>query len=158
MTKSTNVKANPLRKNLRIDSEKAVKGIRFELSEYPNEDGTIPTFILASTTRHNVGYQKALREAVKEHNLIEADGSVKNNSLTDEELEKIIEKITVENTVIGWENFEPEESGVKIPFSLDKAVEILLNPDWVDLLAKLNEVIRNTDNYRIAEREQAAKN
>lgn len=150
-----------LRSKLRVDNEKANKGVKFTLDQFPNEDGTVPYFILASMSKHNIAYQQALRELGKDlldNGKLKADNTLDFKKASIEEVSNLHDTAFVTNIVLGWGNLEPETAGVKVKYSKDKAVDILLNPDWSDLLELIQDYATSMDNYRIAELEKSAKN
>lgn len=98
-------------------------GVWFDVTE--NTDGSKCRVRLRRAGRGNPKWSVSFREHMKD---VDAE------KVTPEEDEIITATIFAEANVADWEHFQPEDDGVELPFSVDAAKKILLDPDWIELL------------------------
>lgn len=139
-----------LRKAFHTDKSKEEDGFELELIEAPNDDKSIPTFILARMTRTNTEYTKAMEEAYRPHRRRQQLGM-----MTMKEHEQITLDIFCQTILRGWKNVQ-DDKGQDIKFSFQAAKDLLSElPDLYDrLLNEANEVA----NFKTGVQEAEAKN
>lgn len=148
---------------IKVDSKSAKEGVRFSLDDYPNEDGTIPVFYIGSASKHNLEYlakQRQFRLDLIKKGVLKQDGTVnlEAHDTAVDDVESLRDTMFVETNLLGWDNFQPNLVGKNEAFSKELAKEILLNPDWSELLEMLRDFSEDLANYRVQEREKSAKN
>jgi hypothetical protein len=98
-------------------------GVWFDVCE--NADKTKCRVRLRRHGRGNPLWSVAYREHTKDKEM---------ESVSPEEDEVITANIFAEANVADWEHFQPNDDGVELPFSIDNAKSILIDPDWIELL------------------------
>lgn len=53
--------------------------------------------------------------------------------LTPDQDRAFMAEVYADAVVAGWENMQPEDDGVNVPFSRDAVVALLADPDWLEL-------------------------
>jgi hypothetical protein len=99
------------------------EGVWFDVDK--NSDGSQCRVKLRRAGRGNPHWAASFREHT-------ADRDMEN--LSPEEDEIITANVFAEANVVEWENFQPEDDGANLEFSVDNAKMILTDPDWVELL------------------------
>lgn len=112
-----------LKKKFKTSSRLVEEGVWFDVTT--NEDGTLCRVRLRRSGRSNRKWVASFRDNT-------ADVDMDNLSV--EEDEAITAKVFVEACVVDWEHLQLEDDGKEIPFSPEKALEILSDPDWIELL------------------------
>jgi hypothetical protein len=139
-----------LAKKFRVDASRVKEGVWFTVGK--NEDGTECRFRLRRIGRGNPVWARVYRE-VTEH--VDAE------NLSVEEDAAISAEVFARANVVDWENVCFEEGGEYVPFSEKKAVEILCDPDWTELvktlMVKANE-IQAFQREKETKKEEEAKN
>lgn len=139
------------------DEKKEVEGV--EVTFPPNDDGSVPVFIIAATSKSNQKYSKALENATKPwRRNIEAMGS--------QNAERIYREVFVKTVLKGWKNvqvpqklvehFEGVAESGNIPFNEKNAVALFekLPRLYDDLTQRAGSV----ELFREAQREEEAGN
>ncbi len=119
-----------------------------EVTLAPNNDGSVPTFILAATSRNNQKYNVALEKAVK---------PFKNNlkDLPNEKAFDLYLKVFIDTVLKGWRNIQ-DKNGQGIPYSKETAYELFKKlPRLYD---KLTADAADIETFKEAVREEAAGN
>lgn len=98
--------------------------------------------------RFEAEQRRLKREAREQH-----DGG----ELSERQARDIIAPAVAEFIVLDWENLENED-GSKIPYSREKCVELLRNPELHDLYDWIVASASNRDNYAKSVARAAAKN
>lgn len=124
----------------KTDPSKQNDGVWFDICE--NDDGSMCRVKLAREVSHNKRYAKALREAVEPYS-----AALKTRAIKDEVAEKIYAKAFVEGCVIDWEHVQ-DPNGKEIEFSVEKAIEILIDPTMSDFYDLLKRYASNSKNFR----------
>lgn len=99
------------------------EGVWFDVAE--NTDGSMCRVKLRRAGRGNPHWATAFRAHT-------ADVDMEN--ISPEEDEVITANVFAEANVVDWENFQPEDDGQNLEFSVENARAILTDPDWVELL------------------------
>lgn len=136
-----------LNKAYRTNTAKEIQGFTLALDEAPNDDGTIPTFILARTGGANVAYSKALEVETRPYRR-----QIELGTLKPEIAEEALLKVFCKTIVKGWSNVQDEDGNV-IAFSEQAAIELLGKEDMKDLYSRLRDEANTAANYRDAMRE-----
>jgi hypothetical protein len=112
-----------LKSRFKTDAAAVRDGVWFDVCE--NADKTKCRVRLRRSGRGNPLWSVAFREHTKDHDM---------DSVSPEEDEVITGNIFAESCVADWEYFQPEDDGVDLPFSVESATAILVDPNWVELL------------------------
>ena len=99
------------------------EGVWFDVAE--NTDGSKCRVRLRRSGRGNPQWAVSFREHTKGLDM---------EAVSPEEDELITANVFAEANVVDWENFQPEDDGQNMPFSVENAKMILTDPDWVELL------------------------
>lgn len=143
-----------LKSKFKTDVVAARDGVWFD---YPmNSDGTTPRFKLARASKHNKKYVTAIRKVANALNM--ADGTVDLHSVDDTAAEKLLLDVFVDTVLLGWENFQPEDDGVVLPYSRDNALSVFGSDEWIDLFDDLDAKSKKATGYQTKVLEAAAKN
>lgn len=137
-----------LYKTYKTDAEKEIKGV--EITFEPNEDGTVPTFIISRIAESNKEYTKALDAATKPYRR-----QMQLGTLPKAKDKAIFLDVFVSTIVLGWSNVQGED-GQNIPFN--KANAIKLFTDLPDLLTELQVQASDAALFRVTALEDEAKN
>ncbi len=143
-----------LKGQFKTNAKLAADGKWFEYPAAANSDKTIPAFKLASArSRVNKAFALASKEVavpyVKDGKIIE--GAI-------EELNAAVAEAFARHVIRDWRNFQPNDDGVNEPFSVEKAVEILTDPEWTELYDDLYARAENADNFRDEQVAKTVKN
>jgi hypothetical protein len=90
-----------------------------------NSDKTKCRVKLRRTGRGNPIWSRVFREQTADRDM---------DNVSPEEDEVITANVFAEANVVDWEHFQPDDDGNDLPFSVENARSILVDPDWVDLL------------------------
>lgn len=126
---------------------------------YPaNSDGSVPAFKLARSGRQNQKYAEALTRYIEKYR---DDMTGKPRDLSPEE-QKVAESDMVDlfcrTVLLDWRNFQPNDDGVALPFSVEAAAAILNDLDWSDLYIDLQQRANNASNFKAKTVKAEAKN
>lgn len=139
-------------KNIRTSVTKENEGIPVYLEHAPNDDGTIPMFVLSRMSKSNVAYSKALAAATLPYRRQMELGTMKS-----EVAEKVFKDVFADTIVKGWQNVQ-DEKGQPTPFS-KKAARVLLDTEGLnDLYEYLQAEANSAANYREAQLETESGN
>lgn len=138
----------------KVDENKESKGVEFPFP--PNEDGTVPVFIVSRMAQSNVKYAKALEEAVKPYKHLQRTGELKGKLAT-----KVVMEAFVKGCLEGWRHVKFGDivgghNNEDAPFTHDNAIKLFTR--LPDLFADLQEFASQLVNFREAEIEEDAKN
>lgn len=128
------------------DAKKEAEGV--EVTFPPNEDGSVPTFILAATSKSNQKYAKALDAATKPYRR-------NMDAMKPETAEALYRDVFVKTVLKGWRNVQ-DRDGNDIPYSNENAVKLFT--DLPRLYDDLNSRAGSIDLFREAQREEEAGN
>lgn len=141
-----------LRKSMKVDVDLASDGAWIDLHEHPNDDGTIPGFLMARTSVElNPRFSEAVQKLADRKKSASKQLSLAEQTALDGEL-------MVSSLLLDWRNFEAEEDGVKLEYSAENAARIFKDPAWSDVRVFLAAESANKSNYSALNRELAAKN
>lgn len=123
-----------LTKQFATNKEAEIEGVEVTFS--PNEDGTVPTFVVSRASRSNPRYLKALERLTKPHRR-----AIELKTLSREMSEDIFRQVFVDGNMMAWENVplsdvtgEEKDTGYA-PFSRANAIALLTRlPDLYDEL------------------------
>lgn len=128
------------------DAKKEVEGV--EVTFPPNEDGSVPTFVLAATSKANQKYAKALEQATKPYRR-------NMDAMKPETAEALYKDVFVKTVLKGWKNVR-DRDGNDLPFSRENALKLF--EDLPRLYDDLNSRAGSIDLFREAQREEEAGN
>lgn len=132
-------------KQFKQDGTKANEGVWFE---YPaNLDGTIPKVKLAREGRSNKKWLATFRDVTKD---LDTD-----NLSAEEDFATGVEVFS-KAVVLDWENIQPNDDGVILPYETANVISLLSDPDWTDFYTDLKDKANSRDNFKA--KEKAAKN
>lgn len=141
-------------KSLKVSAQAANEGVWVSMTKYPNSDGTIPSFLLARVSKQNTKYFAGLRELTRDSEMTIEGVSETMADMDDGAIAELFAK----TVVLGWKDFQPEDDGFVLEYSVENAKALFLNPDWQDLYDMLSEKARNAATFRAKATEAAAKN
>lgn len=145
-----------LKKKFKTDTTAANEGVWFDFEDAPNADGTVPGFKLARKTGQNKAYSKAMREFTKEHTTEE--GVADFSSLSEAEAEAVELDVFVNALLVEWRNFQPEDDGKAVNFTVEAAKKVFGDPDWTDLYKDLARKCGQASAYKAKQLKAEAKN
>ena len=145
-----------LKDKYKTNSKLANEGVWVDFTDQPNEDGTVPGFKLGRKTNQNKAYARAMREFTKEHTT--EDGVFDLSTLPEEEAEAIELNIFAAALCLDWRNFQPEDDGKVLDYSLDNVKLIFGDSDWVDFYRVLASKAGKATAYKIKQQKAEAKN
>jgi hypothetical protein len=131
--------------DFKTDSNKVADGVWFWYSK--NSDGSVPGFLLSRSTRQNIRYAKAIREYQERYNVSDV------HQLDEAEAERSMLELFVDSVLLSWQNVQPEDDGVELPYTRENALRLLGNSDWFDLYNDLTVKASKAENFRVAKRE-----
>jgi len=93
---------------------KEIDGVPVQFA--PNDDGTVPTFIIAATSKTNARYAKALDSATKpwRRNM---------DAIGNEKAESLYRDVFIKTVLKGWSNVQ-DRDGKDIPYSQQAAIDL----------------------------------
>jgi hypothetical protein len=144
-----------LSKQYKTDKKAETEGIRCEMS--PNEDGTIPAFVIGRANRGNSRWAKALERITKPHRR-----ALEMNTLPKEKAAEIWMQVFIQGSLYAWEHVllsdvtgNENDQGFA-PFTNENAVSLFTNlPDLYDELSSRSG---SAAEFRIEALEQEAGN
>lgn len=132
----------------KLSNERITKGIQVTFE--PNDDGTVPTFIVGYMSTSNQRYNKSLeRESKPYQRLIDL------RKLPVEKDNEIMRRVFCSTILLGWENVQ-DANGKAIPFSFETAMQILA--DLPELFTQLKIEASTMVRFLESENEIDAKN
>lgn len=130
------------------DAENNGTPIPFEDAE--NDDGTIPTFIVARASKTNTAYTKALDLATRPYRR-----QIELKTFKNDDADRIMLDVFLSTVLKGWDNVQ-DAQGNSIGYSPEAARKLMT--EYPDIYARLNEESGNRVNYTAAIKEEEAKN
>ncbi len=134
------------------NTKKEAEGVEIPLS--PNKDGTVPTFIVAATSRSNTPYAKSLEKATKP---FRRAGKVV--GLDDAVADKLYKETFCKTVLKGWRNVQvKDENGelIVLVYNYENAVKLM--NDFPRLYDYLSEEAGSIERFQDEVREEEAKN
>jgi hypothetical protein len=130
------------------NAEKESEGVEVPMPEATNKDGSVPTFILASTSRANQKYAKALEKATKpfRRNM---------DAMSTEVGNQLYQEVFIKTVLKGWRNVQTK-NGEEITFTAANAKQLF--ETLPRLYDQLNEKASSIELFQDAQREEEAKN
>jgi len=116
----------------------------------PNSKGQPMAFRIARAGGANDAYNKRLEAMSRKHRR-----KIQNDMLESKELQEMIKEVVVDTVLLGWENIE-DRNGNDLPFTRENALKLF--KELPDLYADINEQANRVALFRIAVREEDAKN
>ena len=107
-------------------------------------------FLIAKMS--NPQYMAEIRKQVREKRVQFRHGKV-----SDEETEEMTIKAVAKTVLLGWKNLQGED-GKDIPYSQEKAYEILSDPCYRDLYTFIIEVSAEKETFALEARKEAVGN
>lgn len=135
-------------KKYKMDPVKTEQGIPVEFEV--NEDGTVPTIMLARAGAGNKKFTQELERVRKPHQRRIDAGLV-----SDEEMETFFLKTFAKVAITGWQNVNDEE-GKPLPYSYENALNLIT--ELPELYQELVQKSIERDNYRSYRLEEDLKN
>ncbi|MCB1238982.1 MAG: hypothetical protein KDB30_04810 [Tetrasphaera sp.] len=130
------------------DREKETDGV--EVSYAPNEDGTVPTFVVARTSKTNKQYTKALEKAIRPYKR-QIDLGTMDNDVAEE----IFRTVFAKTILKGWSGIQ-DKDGNEFPYTTANAIKLLT--DLPDLYEDLQERAKSAAAFKQESLEDDAKN
>lgn len=128
------------------DAAKEAEGV--EVTFPPNADGSVPTFIVAATSKNNQKYAKALELATKPYRR-------NMDALKNEQAEALYVDVFVKTVLKGWKNVQNKD-GSEIAYNYQNALDLFKRlPRLYD---DLNGRAGSIELFREAQREEEAGN
>ncbi|MES2180722.1 MAG: hypothetical protein V4493_01310 [Pseudomonadota bacterium] len=131
-----------------MDQSKELNGVPIQFEA--NDDGTVPTFIIARMGETNKPYMKAIELAQKPYMR-----QIQLKTMNKELHEKIIREVFATTIIKDWSNIQ-DENGNGLVYSKDNAVKILT--DLPELYTQLFNFAMSADAFKKEELEESAKN
>ena len=132
------------------DKSAETEGKAIVLPGTENEDGTQPTFYVARAHKRNRLYQKQVSRLFKDH-----QEEMRLGTMDDVVAEEKMTEAFLLGCVKGWDNVQ-DENGDVMPFSIENARVVF--DALPELLEALQDKSTNLETYRMATREDSAKN
>lgn len=145
-----------LKNKFKTNSAAAGSGVWVIFENAKNADGTVPAFKLARMSKQNKGYMTAMRRITEKYKT--ASGEFDASRISDEEGEKILLEVFVDNVLLSWRHVQPEDDGKSLEFTKENALKLLADPDWLDLVTELRAIAENAHNFKQAAIEADVKN
>lgn len=137
-----------LYKNFATESDKEVNGV--EIPFEPNDDGSVPTFIIARSGGGNKPYLKALKDATKPY-----ERQIALKTLDAETDAMIYKKVFASYVIKGWQNVQ-DENGAPLAYTAANAVKLM--SDLPDLYSILQSQSNEAALFRKTVVEEQSKN
>lgn len=115
-----------LAKKYKINARLARDGVWVDICT--NSDGSKCRVRLRRSGRGNPTWMAAYRARTANVDL---------DAVSPEEDEIITAEIFTEACVVDWEYMQPDDDGNNVPFSKGAALEMLSNPEWIELFKEL---------------------
>lgn len=131
-------------KKFRTSSKLVTEGAWFNITE--NSDKTKCRVKLRRSGRANRKWLVSMREHTAD---------IDTDSLSPEEDAKLMATVFAESCVVDWEHLQPEDDGNNLAFSDDNAVNLLTDPEWIDLLSDWQTKAGAAANYKAAREAEA---
>jgi hypothetical protein len=132
----------------KLSEEKLQQGTKVVFS--PNDDGTVPTFILGYMSNSNQRYTKCLERESKPHQRL-----IELKRLPAETDAAIMRRVFCQTILLGWENVQ-DVNGKPFVYTLENAIKLLT--DLPELFTQLKIEASNRSRFLEAELEDEAKN
>lgn len=116
----------------------------------PNDDGSVPEFVISRTGKSNKKYTKALEAATKPYRR-QIDLGTMNNDLA----EKLFMGVFIDTILKSWSNVQ-DEKGKDIAFTKQAAIKLF--SELPELYDDLQDKSKNAGLFREADLEDDAKN
>lgn len=137
-----------LYKNYATDSKKENEGVPIEFAA--NDDGSIPTFIVARSADSNKAYTKYSEQALKPYRR-----QIQLKTLPQEKDEEIYLDVFVTTIIKGWSNVQ-DENGNSLEYTKPNAKKLM--QDLPEVYKALREAAANVELYKLEALEEDAKN
>ena len=135
-------------KQFGTDAKKEQEGVRVTYAA--NEDGSLPTFIIARRSRSNTAYRVTMERETRPYRR-----QIELETLDAKTADEINMRVFAQSLLLGWENVQ-NTAGQKMEYTLDNAITLFkLLPDLFD---DLNEKAGKATLFVATETEEAAKN
>ncbi len=132
---------------IKTNTEQGTEG---QWIEFCPAQGDEPALELKIARVGNPKYNQRLQELVRPHRRKVRMGF-------DEDLEEFVKQAVAECVLVGWRGLQ-DNSGKEIPYSKEKSVELLTNPEYSDLFDFVMDVGGDAALYREHALEEAAGN
>jgi hypothetical protein len=130
------------------DRDKEKTGIPLTFS--PNDDGSVPTFMIARAGGVNQNYHKTLnRKAAPYRHLLDMD------AMPAERSNEILMETYAESVILGWENVQDKDNKV-IPYSQENCLSLLKS--LPELFAQIQRWATNHAKFAAVVSENEIKN
>lgn len=128
----------------KTDTDKETNGVEFLCP--PNDDGSIPTFIVSRMAQSNPKYNLALEAAVKPHKHLQRTGELKGDLAI-----KVVMQAFVRGCLVDWKNVEWGDivgghNKEKAPYTPENAIKLLER--LPDLFSEIQEFASQISNFR----------
>lgn len=138
-------------KKFKTDATLVKDGVWVEVAK--NKDNTPVRFKLSRMSRHNPTYLKKMRDMGEIH---APDGDW--NLIPEDKGDNLALELFVDVVLLGWENVQPEDDGIALPYTRESALALFGNPEYVDLYEELKVRAQTSATFRHKKLDEAAKN
>ncbi len=114
------------------------EGIEVKINSEKNKDGTVPTFTIARKSGQNKNYIKAVNKSTD--NLLSKFGVTEMSKLSSEQDKELTLSWFIDTILLDWKNVEPDDDGVKVPYSKENAKKLFSDESWHDLYLLFDSV------------------
>lgn len=122
---------------------------KFKQDVVSAEDGTMVDMgdgLVVTVARiGNKKYNESIKKQTAPH-----QRQIRNKNLPDEVFETIMNHAIADAVLIGWDGLQ-DENGVNIPYSKEKAFEIMSNPAYKDFKDSIVDLANEFEAFRAAE-------
>lgn len=136
-------------KTFKSNAKLETEGRWFDIKT-PNEDGSIPGFLLARTGTRNISYQRAVEKIQRDHKIEFDTGTM----APDDALALLIETF-VDTSLKDWRNVK-DENEMLLPFNRPNAIKLFT--DLPDLFSILRRQAESLSNYQAEDIKAAGGN
>src|SRR5574343_104549 len=134
-----------LKSKFKTNTKLANEGVLFRMSDCPNEDKTIPEFVIKRMSAQN---EEFIENSRKSNDALLAKYGLKSISqLSRQQLKEQNLDLFIDFILVSWNNFEPNGDGVKLPYSKQAARDIFSDSDWIDLFETLQSAAVDSKNF-----------
>lgn len=133
-----------------VDNKKESDGVKIEMFEAENEDGTVPAFFVSRMGKSNKRYSKALESATRPYRR-----QIQLGTMNNEKAEEIFLEVFCDTVLMRWENVTGKD-GKALPFNKQNAIGLF--KDLPEVYERLQEEAQMSANFRDETVEAEAKN
>lgn len=145
-----------IKDRFKTNSKAEKEGVGIKFNNDKNSDGTVPVFFVRRMSNQNKAYMEAIRKL--NDSLLDRFGVTSLDELKFEEEKQVDLETFVDTILVGWENFEPEDDGVKVPYNRENALAIFGDEDYHGFYKEIVNQSINRNNFSYKKVDAVAKN